>query len=173
DEFDPKRRREFFDSLTLLSVPSTHGVAFGTYLLEAAARGVPVVQPKLGSYPELMDALGGGVLYEPNDADTLARTLGELLDNAERRADLGRRGRESVTRSFSLEVMAKKLLEVYTSVVPQAVAGRKSAIVLPPPSWYSCASPAPRRGRGLPLRELLRRMPPRRPRSLPAGPRTT
>jgi glycosyltransferase involved in cell wall biosynthesis len=121
DEFDPKRRKEFFASLTLLSVPSTHGVAFGTYLLEAAAAGVPVVQPRIGSYPELMEALGGGVLYEPNDAETLARTLGELLENAERRAELGRRGRESVMRSFSLEVMAKKLLEVYSTV-----AGRKA-----------------------------------------------
>jgi glycosyltransferase involved in cell wall biosynthesis len=101
DEFDPARRKEFFASLTLLSVPSSHGVAFGTYLLEAAARGVPVVQPKIGSYPELMEAIGGGVLYEPNDADTLARAIGELLENPERRADLGRRGRESVIRSFS------------------------------------------------------------------------
>jgi len=126
DEFDPKRRKEFFRSLTLLSVPSTHAVAFGTYLLEAAACGVPVVQPNVGSYPELMETLGGGLLYEPNDAETLARTLGELLDNPERRAELGRRGRESVVRSFSLDVMAKKLLDVYSSVVPQPVAGRKA-----------------------------------------------
>ena len=124
DEFDPARRKEFFASLTLLSVPSSHGVAFGTYLLEAAARGVPVVQPKLGSYPELMEALGGGVLYEPNDADTLARAIGELLENPDRRAELGRRGRESVVRSFSLAGMAKRLVEVYSTVTSKAAVGR-------------------------------------------------
>jgi glycosyltransferase involved in cell wall biosynthesis len=124
DEFDPARRKEFFASLTLLSVPSSHGVAFGTYLLEAAARGVPVVQPKLGSYPELMEALGGGVLYEPNDADTLARAIGELLENPDRRAELGRRGRESVVRSFSLAGMAGRLVEVYSTVTPKAAVGR-------------------------------------------------
>jgi glycosyltransferase involved in cell wall biosynthesis len=126
DEFDPRHRKEFFSSLTLLSVPSTHGVAFGTYILEAGARGVPVVQPRIGSYPELMEAIGGGVLYEPNDADTLARTIGELLESPERRAELGRRGRDSVTRSFSLEVMAKKLIDVYATVAPRVAAGSKS-----------------------------------------------
>jgi len=123
DEFDPARRKDFFASLTLLSVPSSHGVAFGTYLLEAAARGVPVVQPKIGSYPELMEAIGGGVLYEPNDADTLARSIGELLENPERRAELGRRCRESVIRSFSLAWMAKRLVEVYSTVTAKSAVG--------------------------------------------------
>jgi len=123
DEFDPARRKDFFASLTLLSVPSSHGVAFGTYLLEAAARGVPVVQPNIGSYPELMEAIGGGVLYEPNDADTLARSIGELLENPERRAELGRRGRESVIRSFSLAGMAKRLVEVYSTVTAKSAVG--------------------------------------------------
>lgn len=126
DEFDPKSRRGFLSSLTLLSVPSSRGVAFGTFILEAAAQGVPVVLPRLGSYPELMESIGGGVLYEPNDAMTLAAVLDDLIGSADRRAELGRRGRESVIRSFSLDVMAKKLLDVYGSVVPRAIAGRKS-----------------------------------------------
>jgi len=124
DEFDPKSRIRFLSSLTLLSVPSPHGVAFGTYILEAGARGVPVVLPKIGSYPELVGATGGGVLYEPNDVDTLARVLDGLLGDATRRAELGRKGRESVTAHFSLDTMARKLIDVYRTVVPSAVAER-------------------------------------------------
>jgi len=126
DEFDPKARKNFLSSLTILSVPSPQGVAFGTYILEAGARGVPVVLPKIGSYPEIVGATGGGVLYEPNNVETLTRVLDELLGDAARRAELGRKGRESVAASFTLDTMARKLIDVYKTVVPAPVAGRST-----------------------------------------------
>jgi glycosyltransferase involved in cell wall biosynthesis len=118
ERFDPQGRRDFLASLSVLSVPTPGGVAFGTYILEAGACGVPVVQPRVGSYPELIEATGGGVLYEPNDAATLARALGDLLADEPRRAALGRRGRESVATSFGLDTMAQKMTDLYRSVVP-------------------------------------------------------
>lgn len=116
DDLAPKARRVFLSSCTLLSVPAPHGVAFGTYLLEAQAAGVPVVQPRIGSYPELLEG-GGGLLYEPNDAATLAKSLDGLLGDAGARADLARRGREAVVKSFSLESMAARMLEIYRGVL--------------------------------------------------------
>jgi glycosyltransferase involved in cell wall biosynthesis len=122
-EFDPKSRKAFLGSLSVLSVPTPGGVAFGTYILEANERGVPVVQPRVGSYPEIVEATGGGVLYEPNDAGALARALGELLGDEPRRTALGRKGRESVERSFSLATMAQKMTELYRTLVPAAKPG--------------------------------------------------
>ena len=118
DDFSPKGRRQFLSSCSVLSVPTS--VAFGTYLLEANAAGVPVVEPRIGSYPEMIEATGGGVLYEPNTADALAASLGGLLSDEPRRAELGRKGRESVERSFSLATMAHKLTDLYKSIVPAA-----------------------------------------------------
>jgi len=118
DDFSPKGRRAFLSTVSALSVPTS--VAFGTYLLEANAAGVPVVEPRIGSYPEMIDATGGGVLYEPDTADGLAKALGELLADEPRRAALGRKGRESVERSFSLATMAHKLTDLYKSIVPAA-----------------------------------------------------
>lgn len=128
DEFDPKSRREFLSTLSVLSVPTPGGVAFGTYILEAGARGVPVVQPEIGSYPELVQATGGGILYAPNDAETLAAALGSLLGDEARRVELGRRGRESVERSFSLATMAQKMTDLYRSVVsaPAVAEGKRA-----------------------------------------------
>ncbi len=117
DDFTPKARRRFFESLSILTVPTPNGVAFGTYILEALACGVPVVEPRVGSYPEIVEATGGGVLYEPNDPDTLARVLGGLLDDPGRRAELGRAGRESVVRSFSLDTMARTVTGIYRGIV--------------------------------------------------------
>ncbi|HEX7900799.1 MAG TPA: glycosyltransferase family 4 protein [Planctomycetota bacterium] len=117
DDLSPEPRRAFLSTLSVLSVPAPNGVAFGTYILEALAAGVPVVLPKLGSYPEIVEATGGGVLYAPNDAATLARELGALLADPGRRADLAKRGREAVVKSFSLASMAARMLEIYQGVL--------------------------------------------------------
>jgi glycosyltransferase involved in cell wall biosynthesis len=116
DDFSPKGRRAFLSTLSALSVPTP--VAFGTYILEAGAAGVPVVEPRVGSYPELIEATGGGVLYEPNTPEALAAALGDLLADESRRADLGRKGRESVARSFSLATMAQRITDLYRTLVP-------------------------------------------------------
>jgi glycosyltransferase involved in cell wall biosynthesis len=119
--FDPPRRREFLAGLSILSVPAPGGTAFGTFILEALASGVPVVLPRAGAFPEIVEATGGGVLYAPNDPATLARALGELLDDWPRRADLARRGRAAVVEHFSVSTMATRMMEVYRSVAPVPV----------------------------------------------------
>jgi glycosyltransferase involved in cell wall biosynthesis len=117
DEFDAASRRRFMEPLSVLSVPSPRGTAYGTYLLEAMAAGVPVVQPRLGSFPELVEASGGGVLYDPNDAETLARALDGLLSDPARAAELARRGREAVIDRFSCDRMAAATAEIYRGIL--------------------------------------------------------
>ena len=113
--FDRDSRIRFLSSLSLLSVPALKGQAFGLALLEAMAAGVPVVQPALGAFPEIVEETGGGFLYEPNDPARLAEKLRSLLlePDAIRRA--GARGRESVHRRFSVRETARRLLQVYRS----------------------------------------------------------
>jgi glycosyltransferase involved in cell wall biosynthesis len=118
EAFDPEARKAFFRSLTVFSVPAPGGVAFGTFLLESLASGVPVVQPRAGAFPELVEATGGGVIYEPNDAAALARAIGELLSDPKRLAELGERGRQAVADAFSPARMAERVLDVYRHVVP-------------------------------------------------------
>jgi glycosyltransferase involved in cell wall biosynthesis len=103
----------FLQSLDLLSVPTTYREPKGLYVLEALANGVPVVQPRHGSFPELLKATGGGVLVEPNDPHDLARALRELLDDRARREELGRKGREVVHRHFHAERMARETVDVF------------------------------------------------------------
>jgi glycosyltransferase involved in cell wall biosynthesis len=125
DQFDPPSRREFLGSLSVLSVPTPSGVAFGTYILESLACGVPVVQPRVGSFPEVLEATGGGLLYDGvRNPHALARTLEDLLKDEGRRQELGRRGRESVARSFGLDTMASGMIEVYRRVLPGKPSGR-------------------------------------------------
>jgi glycosyltransferase involved in cell wall biosynthesis len=111
--FGMEDRISFLRTVSVLSVPVLSGPAFGSYLIEALALGVPVVQPGLGAFPELIGETGGGVLYAPNDAPTLAGALHSLLDDRERAIGLGRAGSTSVHEKFGIDHTARRMLDIY------------------------------------------------------------
>jgi glycosyltransferase involved in cell wall biosynthesis len=115
-EVDGESRRRFLESLTLMTVPVPGGVAFGTFLLEAMAARVPVVQPDEGAFRELIETTRGGVLYGENTAEALADTLELLLRSPERCRDLGARGRTAVSELFTVERMAGEMARIHESV---------------------------------------------------------
>jgi glycosyltransferase involved in cell wall biosynthesis len=106
----------FLQSLDVLSVPTTYREPKGLYVLEALANRVPVVQPRHGSFPELIEATGGGVLVNPDDPADLARALRQLLADGERE-EMGRKGREAVFHRFNAETMARETAAVYRKYV--------------------------------------------------------
>jgi glycosyltransferase involved in cell wall biosynthesis len=103
---------EFLRSLHVVSVPTVYCEAKGLYVLEAMAQGVPVVQPRHGSFPELIEATGGGLLFEPGVASALAEPLACLMDDAVLRRHLGAQGQARVRESFNSHVMAEQTWEV-------------------------------------------------------------
>jgi len=117
EDFGRENKVRFLESLTLLSVPVPGGEAFGAYQVEALATGVPIVQPNVGGYPEFIEATGGGVLYEPNDPEILANALASLLGDPEKLRVLGERGRKAVAEKYSMDTMAKNIVEIYEGVM--------------------------------------------------------
>ena len=112
-EVDRTQKIDFLRSVDVLSVPTVYREPKGLYVLEALANGVPVVQPRHGAFPELIEATGGGLLVEPESAEALAAGLRELMDDPERRAALGRAGKKVVHESYSDTAMAEATLELY------------------------------------------------------------
>ena len=115
-EWAPNLSREakvaLLRSLTLFSVPVTYPEAFGLYVVEAMACGVPLVQPRAAAFPELVEETGAGVCVPPGDPAALARTWRDLLADPARRAELGRRGREAATTRFPARAMAAGFREI-------------------------------------------------------------
>lgn len=103
--------------LDILSVPTVYQEPKGLYVLEALAHGVPVVQPNHGSFPEMIEATGGGLLVEPRSPEELAAALERLVRNPELRLELGRRGRAAVESRFNDRAMAQSMLAVYDTVL--------------------------------------------------------
>ncbi|MBN2412122.1 glycosyltransferase family 4 protein [candidate division KSB1 bacterium] len=116
-EFDQNHRKEFLKSISVLSVPVPAGEAFGTYLLEAFATGIPVVQPDVGAFPEIIEKTGGGVIYKRNTPENLADALETLLLNPDRARKYGESGAKSVHDFFSIQKMAADMVNVYEKIL--------------------------------------------------------
>ena len=113
--FDRTDRLRFLSAITVLSVPVLQGEAFGTFLLEAMASGVPVVQPALGGFPEIIKKTGGGILYSPNTAAALASALDAMLNDRKEAQRLETTGRNAILREYTAERMADNIADAYTS----------------------------------------------------------
>jgi glycosyltransferase involved in cell wall biosynthesis len=118
---DRLRKIDFLRKLDVLCVPSTHDEPKGIFLLEAMANGVPVVQPRRGAFPEILQKTGGGILVEADDTASLAQGILSLWKDPALAEELGKRGAQGVREHYSASRMAARALEVYASIAAARV----------------------------------------------------
>ncbi len=128
EEFEEEGLRRFLDKVSVVSVPVRNGEAFGIYLLECMVSGVPVVQPALGAFPEIVELSGGGTVYEPNTPEALAKALEELLEDPERLDRLSRDGAEGVRKHFHIDIQAERMVAVYAEAIGSQDIPEKKAV---------------------------------------------
>ncbi|MFN7927821.1 MAG: glycosyltransferase family 4 protein [Blastocatellia bacterium] len=116
-ELDRAGKAAFLQRAQVFSMPATYPEPKGLTLLEAMASGVPVVQPRHGSFPEIVERTDGGLLVEANNAASLAEGIYTLYQNSEQAADLGRKGAAAVREHYSVTRMAERTIEVYSNLV--------------------------------------------------------
>lgn len=114
-------RHEFFKKVSMISVPVLQGEAFGMYLLESMASGVPVVQPALGAFPEIVEKSGGGINYTPNTPEALSEALSSLLGNQEKLNKLSEQGRKGVEQKFNVHQEAKDVVDRYSKLIKKII----------------------------------------------------
>ncbi len=117
EDFEEQGLRDYLEKVAVVSVPVRNGEAFGIYLLECMTSGIPVVQPALGAFPEIIELTGGGVLYKENTPEALAQALEKLLSDPEEMDRLSRTGAEGVDKHFHIDVQAERMVEVYANAV--------------------------------------------------------
>ncbi len=110
----------FLQGLDLFVAPAEYDDPKGLSLIEAMACGAPVVAPRRGTYTELVERTGGGVLVEPEDSAELEHALAALAADPERRAALGRRAAEGVRARYSTDEMTTRALDVYARLTEGA-----------------------------------------------------
>jgi glycosyltransferase involved in cell wall biosynthesis len=119
-EVDRPGKIAFLQSLDVMCLPTVYRESKGLSVLEAMANAVPVVLPAHGTFPELVDDTGGGVLFPPGDSIELARMLKELILNAPRAAELGRRGHKAIQARYTAQRMAELTRNLYHRVLSES-----------------------------------------------------
>ncbi|MBI3048031.1 MAG: glycosyltransferase family 4 protein [Acidobacteria bacterium] len=112
-EVDRDGKLAFLRSIDVLSVPATYDEPKGMFVLEAMASGVPVVQPRRGSFIEMIERTGGGLLVDADDPDALAEGLHKVATTPALRASLADCGFAGVRARYTIAHSADRLLEVY------------------------------------------------------------
>lgn len=120
-DFEDKALHTFFEQVSIVSVPVRTGEAFGIYLLESMASGVPVVQPALGAFPEIIGLSEGGVTYFPNSPELLAGCWAELLTDAYKLEQLSKAGYEGTVLNFNIKNQTEKIIGLYKDYLHKTV----------------------------------------------------
>jgi glycosyltransferase involved in cell wall biosynthesis len=122
-ELDHAGKIAFFQSLDVFSVPTVYHESKGLSILEAFAAGVPAVLPRHGTFPELIETTGGGLLVEPAKPAALAQSLKQFILNPDEAQTAGRKAQQSVQERYNMVRMAGDMLSWYRRV---AAANRSS-----------------------------------------------
>ncbi|HEY3320037.1 MAG TPA: glycosyltransferase family 4 protein [Planctomycetota bacterium] len=93
---------------------------FGTMVLQAMARGVPVVATSTGGLLTLVKDGETGYLVPIGDSAALAARVLDMITNKELRQRLAENAREVALSSYNLEAMMSRTIAVYGEAVAQA-----------------------------------------------------
>jgi len=107
----------YFAACDVFVLPSVSRLeAFGIVALEAMASGKPVVVSDIPGVREVITDGREGVLADPVNPEDLALKIRALLADDKKRAEMGRAGRATVEKTFSIESVADQVEAVYREV---------------------------------------------------------
>jgi glycosyltransferase involved in cell wall biosynthesis len=110
--YDQARLPELLRVATAVVVPSVWFENYPIAIREAFAAGVPVVASDLGALPESVKDGVDGLLFQPGDAEDLARVLRRFVDEPE----LGAALRRGIAKVKSIAEAAAELERLYAEV---------------------------------------------------------
>lgn len=96
----------WFQRASIFCCPSLFQEPFGLVNAEAMACATSIVASNRGGIPEVLN--GTGRLVNPEDTETFANVLSELLSDVRQREQLGQAGAERARRLFDWRVIARQ-----------------------------------------------------------------
>jgi glycosyltransferase involved in cell wall biosynthesis len=123
-------KERLFGASDVLLFPSLCWEAIGLVMLEAFARGVPVIASRVGGIPEFVEDGRTGVLVEPGDAAALAGQIRRFADRPALVEAMREACRTHASR-FTWARSASEMVDVYT--IAQSRKDKNRAL-LPQPS---------------------------------------
>ncbi|MGQ9603001.1 MAG: glycosyltransferase family 4 protein [bacterium] len=113
---DSEMMENLLKGASCVIMPSVSYENLPLIILEAFARGKPVVGSNCGGIPEMVKDGETGFLFKPADGVSLAECLQRITRDSDLRKYMGRKARELVNGIFSPDFHYSKLIEIYESV---------------------------------------------------------
>jgi glycosyltransferase involved in cell wall biosynthesis len=104
--------RPYYAMATVVAVPS-HSEGSPNVVLEAMAAGVPLAANRVGGVPEILQESVTGLMVEARNPEAMAKTIFQLLSNADLRSRLGSAARERAESAHTPEAYRLALVEFY------------------------------------------------------------
>jgi glycosyltransferase involved in cell wall biosynthesis len=105
-------------------VPSTWFEGFPKIIVEAFAKGTPVIAARLGSMAEVVDDGRTGLHFQPGDAASLAAAVAQLTADPAKLAAMRRAARREYEEKYTAQINYEHLMHLYR----QAAAGRAQGL---------------------------------------------
>jgi glycosyltransferase involved in cell wall biosynthesis len=107
---------EYLQASDLFVFP-TENDAFPSSIVEAMACGLPVVSTPVGAIKTIITNGKTGLLIQPGNAEHLYQALDVILSNKEMASHLGKAAYQSVQALYSAEIVSKKYLTLFQSLI--------------------------------------------------------
>ena len=106
---------EVMSTFDIFALPSLNE-GMGRVLVEAMALGRPIVASNIGGIPDLVVDCENGYLVSVGDVESLAARIRKLLDDPEKREEMGECGKK-IAIDYSANAMVEKIDRVYRKLV--------------------------------------------------------
>jgi glycosyltransferase involved in cell wall biosynthesis len=123
----PEALAPYYRDAVALIVPSICFETFGIVVIEAFRQGTPVLARRIASFPEIVEAAGGGELFWT--PDELAAAMRRLQTDRPRRDRLGRAAFEGFQRYWSERAVIPRYLDVVRGAAAAKGAARVADIL--------------------------------------------
>jgi glycosyltransferase involved in cell wall biosynthesis len=118
-----KQLSRYYAAADVVVLPSFPPESFGVVLIEAMACGKPVIASNLPGVRSVVSDGEDGLLVRPGDVEDLAEKIQMLLDDPQRRREMGERGRDKVEEKYAWPKIIPRLVRVYEEVLADATPG--------------------------------------------------
>lgn len=106
-----------YNGLDIVVSASTSPEPLGTVVIESMALGRPLIGPNHGGAAEMMEHKKTGLLFEPGNAQDLARIIKQFHDDMELRTSLGKTAREKALKTFAVSEHVNQVQTVYNNLL--------------------------------------------------------
>ena len=119
----PAAMRAYYAHAIALVVPSVCFETFGLTLIEAFREGTPVIARRLGSFPEIVQQSGAGILF--STSDELRAALQRLQHDDETRRSMSSSARSACLERWTEAVVIPRYLQIVHQAVERRARGMR------------------------------------------------